>query len=220
MRYYIPIAMQELISPFQKDALVEVVNIGASKAATMLSQLIDGNRVVIQPPDVIVDVGEKIPAFIGDEKNVHTAVLLALSGSAPGVLLFTFPPTSAIQMAALLSAGDRKESPILDESDRTILRNMGNTLADATIDSLSNFLTLQITKSSADIATDMLGSILDAIVVDMSARSFVVLAFRVRFTVEVSGAEPVSGQMCFMFEPKATDTILTSLRNKFPNSSV
>lgn len=212
--------MPQFITPFQKDALVEVVNISASKAATALAHLVGDNRVVIQVPEVFVDVAEKVPAFIGDENNVHTAILLALSGSAPGVLLFTFPSSSALQVAGLLSAGHRKELPVLDETDRAALRVMGDTLVGTMIDTLSQFLTLEMSKSPADIATDMLGSIVDAIVVDMSARSSVILTFRVRFTIEVKDKETVSGQMFFMFEPKATDTILSSLRNKFPHSSV
>lgn len=207
--------MTDIISQFEKDQLIEVINIGASKAATALATLIGGKKVVIQPPEAFIDSAEKAPAFLDHLQEVETVVLLKFLGDTPGVMLLSFPSQSALKLASYLTQGHKKQLPVLDELDRSALCETGNVLSGAVIASLSKFLDLNILQSVPDTATDMFGSIIDAVVVELAENSGVILAFRVKLAIIDDNNETVPGQLFFMFEPKSTDKILAALKNKF-----
>lgn len=201
--------IQEL-TDFEKDQLVEVVNIGAGNASTALSQMVDKD-VKISVPEAIVDQVENIPQLIGETEQVTTVVLLKLLGDAPGVMLLMFPPESALTLAGLLTKEHKKDIKVLDELDRSALREVGNILGGASMTALSKFLDMNILQSVPEAATDMLGAVVDSILADIGQESEIVLVFRVNFTVE---GEPIEGRLFFLFDPKSTDKILETTRQK------
>ena len=207
--------MADIISQFEKDQLIEVINIGASKAATALASMIGGKKVLIQPPEAFIDSAEKAPAFVGKLQEVETVVLLKFLGDVPGIMMLSFSPQAALKLASFLTQGHKKQLPVLDEMDRSALCEAGNVLSGSAIASLSKFLDLNILQSVPDTATDMLGSIIDAVVVEMAENSGIILAFRVKLTIIDDGKEDIPGQLFFMFEPKSTDKILAALKKKF-----
>ncbi|NQV88135.1 MAG: chemotaxis protein CheC [Parcubacteria group bacterium] len=209
--------MEPILTNLHKDELVEIINIGASKAATALSNMIGGRKVVIQVPEVFVDHPEKVPAFVDNLQKVETVVLLKFLGDTPGVMIFSFEPKSALKLASFLTSGHKEQLPVLDEFDRSALKEAGNVLSGAVVSSLSSFLNLNIQQSVPDTATDMFGSIIDAIIVEMSEHTNEVLVFRVNFGIIDTNNIEISGQMIFMFEPQATTKIIEALKIKFPN---
>lgn len=206
--------MEPLISDFQIDQLKEIVNIGAGSAATAISQMI-GKKIGMSVPEALVDRVEKIPPFIGDPKEVMTVILLKLKGDVSGMMVLMFPPAMALKIASLLTSEHKKQVPILDELDRSALREMGNVVAGTSLSSLGRFLDLNIIQSIPDTATDMLGATLDAILLEMGQVTEVMLAFKVKITITEETHE--QGQLFFMFDPKATATILAAAKKKFPN---
>ena len=90
--------MEKHLTDFERDQLVEVVNIGAGNASTALSQMVD-TKVKISVPEALIDRVEKIPQFIGESEKIMTVVLLKILGDATGVMLLMFPPKSALHLA-------------------------------------------------------------------------------------------------------------------------
>lgn len=209
--------MKETITQFQKDQLTEVVNIGASKAAMSLSEMIGDRRVEIGVPSVFIDVAEKIPGFIEDKNNLETVILIRLSGEVSGVLMLTIPAQAALKVASLITVKHEESFPLLDEFCRVALGNTGKAFGGAIVDSFSGFLGLKIEQSEPDTITDKLGPIVDSVAAYMSSRSNIAMAFRVDVLIEVVPGEHIEGQLFFVFEPSSTDIILEALKTKFPN---
>lgn len=202
--------MLQKLTDFEKDQLIEVVNIGAGNASTALSQLA-GKGVEINVPNVFIDRVEKVPQILGEPEKIMTAVLLRLLGDAPGIMLLMFPPESALNLAGLLTKSHKKNIKVLDEIDRSALREVGNILSGAGMTALSKFLDINILQSVPDAATDMLGSVVDTVLAEIGKESDVVLLFKVTFDVK---GEPIKGRLFFLFDPKATTKILIAAKAK------
>lgn len=192
----------------ERDRLIEVINIGASHASNALARLIRG-KVDIDVVRAFVGGIEKTPQFLGTTDQVMTVVVLKITGDIQGLMLLLFSRESALNLAARLSPGRRKNAAFLDETDRSALREVGNILAGAALTALSKFAGLNTLQSVPDASTDMLGSMVDGIVAEMGRSSDSILAFKVDF-----GADDgeIDGRLFFLFDPATTTKILEATR--------
>ncbi|MEK7453106.1 MAG: chemotaxis protein CheC [Patescibacteria group bacterium] len=202
--------MEKYLTEFERDQLVEVINIGTGNASTALSQMVN-KKVMIFVPDIFVDRVELVPKFFGKSEEIMTVVFLRILGDVEGIMLLMFSPENALKLAGLLAGNHKKDIRFLDDMDRSVLREVGNILAGAGITSLAKFLDMNILHSVPDSATDMLGSVVDSILADVGQGSDVVLVFNVDFQVD---GEKIDGQFFFLFDPKATAKILKATEKK------
>lgn len=205
--------MDPIMTEFQIDQLKEIVNIGAGNAATAISQML-GKKIKMSVPEALVDRVEKIPPFAGDSKEVMTVILLKLTGDVSGMMMLMFCPSMALEIASLMTGNHEKKVPILDELDRSALCEMGNIVAGASLSAFGRFLDLNITQSIPDTATDMLGSTLDAVLLDMGQTTEIMLALKVKIKIEEE--KIAEGRLFFMFCPEATTALLEAAKKKFP----
>jgi chemotaxis protein CheC len=196
--------MKNQLGKFEKDQLLEVVTVGAGNASSALSQMME-KRVNIEVPDAIVDDLENISSYIGDPDELITTILLKMSGEAPGFMLLMLPPQSALKLAGYLTKNYKKDVKILDEMDRSALREIGNIVTGNSITALSKFLNISIVQSIPEVVTDMMGSIVDSIVSEVGEETESVLVFRVNFSVE---DHEIDGKLFFIFDPTSTEKIL------------
>lgn len=202
--------MEQQLSDFERDQLKEVMNIGAANASTALSQLL-GKRVRVYVPDAFVDRIEKVVTRLGDSEQAVTTVLVKFLGDAPGVIMLLFPPTYALNLVNILTHGNAQDIHALDELERSALREVGNILAGSALAALGKFSDLQLVQSLPEDKTDMLGSIMDSVLVEIGVLSDRVLVFRAFFAVE---EEHIEGQLFFLFDTKSTAKILEITRHK------
>lgn len=203
--------MTKQLTDFEKDQLREVINIGAGNGFTALARLVD-RKITAHVPEVIAERIEKIPRCLGELEDVVVAVLLKLLGEASGFMLLVFPRKSALELADLLTRGYKKEIKVLDEIDRSALQEVGNILSGASLTALSKFLDINIIQSVPDTATDMWEAIIDSILAEIGTASESILLFKVEFSI---GEREIEGNLFFLFDPQATDKILTAIRKKF-----
>ncbi len=202
-------SITKYITGFELDQLKEVVNIGASHASTALSQMIN-RRIKITVPEAYIDKVEKIPKFIGDGREVVTAVLLKVLEDAQGMMIFIFPRGSDLKLARLI-ANRQSESEILDELDRSALKEVGNVLAGASLTAFSRFLDVNILHSISEVVTDMLSPIINTIIVEISHSSNIALIFKVDFEV---GETDIKTSLFFFVDPKTTAKLLELTKKK------
>jgi len=198
------------ISPIQKDALKEVINIGAGNASTALSKLIS-KKVLTSVPELNFCRVEEVSKNIDDLEKLMTVVLLQTKEVLPGTILLLFSPEGALELTEVLTQKRYNNIKELDEFGKSALCEVGNILVGACASALSNFLGLNIVSSVPDVATDMVGSLLNAVLVDMGQAAEEIFEFKVDFNVE---DKKISGRMMFMFTPEATEKILATINTK------
>lgn len=198
------------LSAFSTDTLKEIINIGAGNAATALSQM-TGTQVDISTPQVTVLKVEDVPEFTGKPDSVVSVVLVEVHGDAPGIIMLMFPQESALKISHLIM---RQSRTMLNDMDRTALREVGNVLAGSCLTSLGNFLKMSFVQSVPNAATDMMGSLLTSVLCERGNAQEDVLVSEILFQIKEL---KIDGRMFFMFDPSSTRKILEATKKYLPS---
>src|SRR3989344_3862027 len=105
---------QSLLSALEQDALKECMNIGASHAATALSQLVQ-EHVTILVPDLDLMPVERASTAIGKPDEVMSAVVMQMGGDVSGTMLLMFPTQSALDLSSILLKSKTKSTTLGDD---------------------------------------------------------------------------------------------------------
>jgi len=172
----------------QRDALVELLNIGFGRAGASLSRL-TGERVLLEVPEVAMCPVEQLNAtlatFVREEvASVHQV----FSGPVAGDALLILDPPAASALKQLLT-GEPALPLELDASSREVLTEVGNILLNACIGTFGNILKVPLSFSVPDIDVTTLNRVVEKLMSHRDSLRFalvVTAGFRLRDS-EVTG---------------------------------
>ncbi|HZW82274.1 MAG TPA: chemotaxis protein CheC [Candidatus Deferrimicrobium sp.] len=193
-----------VLSIEQLDALRELTNIGASHAATALSQLLKV-RVNLKVPSVEMVPFQRVHSLNGDPSTLVVAVYLKVLEECPGKALFMFDPESAQNIASFLNESPVSQDLYNDEMALSSLKEVGNILLGSFLNALSRLTKLKLNFSVPAIAVDMAGAILDAVILDGGY-----LEDWVFIETKFAGNK-VRGTLAFLPDPGTLDNLLGAL---------
>ena len=172
----------------QRDALVELLNIGFGRAGAALSKL-TGQRIVLEVPEVAVLPVAQLDASLGRVTAAKVAsVHQVFSGPVGGDAMLILDPVAASTLKELLT--NEPALPLeLDASSREVLTEVGNIVLNACIGTFGNLLRVPVSFSVPDIDVSSLRTVMDRMTEagDVLRYALVVTAgFRLR-EAEVTG---------------------------------
>jgi chemotaxis protein CheC len=172
----------------QKDALIELLNIGFGRAAASLSQL-TGHRVMLEVPQVSVHaIAELETALRLVVQNEVASVHQIFSGPVAGDALLLLDYKAAGMLKELLT----NEAPLplpIDASAREVLTEVGNILLNACLGTFGNLLQVQVSFSIPHLNLESVGEILRSLLVNREGLRYALVVhagFRLR-DAEVMG---------------------------------
>lgn len=195
---------QTIFTDLEKDALGEVINIGAGNAGTALSKIVQ-KEVKMTVPQVYVSQIEKARENFPDKNTIVTTILFQITGDAPGLIIFIMPTSESLKLAGIMTGNHKKDFKILDDIDRSALKEVGNIIAGATVTSLSKFLNINLMHSIPDVATDTLESITNSIIAEVGQSSDSILILNVDLSIP---EESIGGKLYLIFTPESTQKVL------------
>jgi len=193
------------LTDVQLDALREMGNIGAGNAATSLSQLI-GETVDISVPSVKVVPLEDVSYELGGPEKQVYMVYLAIVQEMNGTMLSIFSRDSAEFLAKKLLKDDNLDM----EADITqsALKEVGSILCGSYLSALIQIVAINAVATVPAMAYDMLGAILDFILVEIGQVADEV--FLVDVELFVANKKLECSQL-FLPKPEALDAILKAI---------
>ncbi|MET0709814.1 MAG: chemotaxis protein CheC [Tardiphaga sp.] len=128
-----------LLSELQLDALTELVNIGVSKAAANLREMV-GAQVHLSVPTVeLVTRGRAIAILAERESTNLVAVHQVFEGDIGGRALLIFPETKSLELVRAITGGDLPLEDII-ELEQEALAETGNVLLNSCLATIANML--------------------------------------------------------------------------------
>lgn len=143
----------------QYDVLREIGNIGAGNATTALATMLQV-KVDMKVPKVELLDFQELPEILGGAENIIAGILLTLSGSIDGMMMFVLERDAAHSMVNMLMRQDTPLDAEFSEIEASALQEIGNIITGAYLSSLSNLTQMSINPSVPYIAIDMAGAIL------------------------------------------------------------
>jgi len=174
------------LTELERDALTELVNIGVSRAACSLRELV-GEEVLLTVPAVVIITREEASTIIRGS-NVHklVAVRQAFQGEFSGCALLIFPEPNSLELVRAVSRSQLSLDDIA-ELEQEALAEIGNIILNGCLATIANLLQRSLTMSLPEIIR---GTGLDFFDIDPSGADDGILFVRIHFSIrgwEISG---------------------------------
>ncbi|AEH25212.1 chemotaxis protein CheC [Pyrococcus yayanosii] len=172
------------LDEFAKSALLETFNIGASHAATALSQM-TGKEVNITVPNLKIVEIKHVPEVIGED--VKVTVYIELGKDFSGHAFFIADFDDVLRMFDVLMGNPPGTTQEIDDMVKSSFMEVANILISAFANALSEFLGITIEQSPPNIAIDFLPAILDFALADIGQYCDYTIVLETEITI--SGVE-------------------------------
>lgn len=189
----------------QIDTLAEISNIGAGHAATALSQLLE-RKILLRVPTVKVIPIAEVPDVVGGPERLVVGLFFRIFGQAKGNILILFPKESALSLVTDLLKREASGSAILQDLEASALKEVGNILASAYLNAISQMLKMVLIPSVPGLAYDMAGAVLDYILIELSQEGEVAMLIETEFVSETS----IKGHFFLLPDPESLRLILNT----------
>ncbi|MBR6344257.1 MAG: chemotaxis protein CheC [Lachnospiraceae bacterium] len=187
------------------DVLKEIGNIGAGNATTALSQMM-GCKVDMAVPKVNLMEFKEVGTTMGGEDQIVAGIYLVVEGDINGSIMFMQKKESARHMVSKLM-GMEIAGEDFTEMEASALKEIGNIIAGAYLNSLSTLTNLTIYPSVPELCIDMAGAILSVPAIEFGAVGDKMLLIQTDFTDEMD----LSGYFILVPDETSYSKILTAL---------
>lgn len=145
-----------VLTPFQKDAFTEVMNIAMGHAADALSVLLK-RRVLLKVPEVELMTAAGLSAFFREELvQVGVTIRQRFSGLLNGAAALVFSSGHAALLVRTL-IGVQQELRLLSTAEQTVLAEMGNIVLNAAVAVLADQCGERVRVSLPDVSLNVKG---------------------------------------------------------------
>lgn len=165
------------------DILKEIGNIGAGNATTALAQLL-GCKVDMSVPQVKLLDFKELGTLMGGEEQIMAGIYLAVEGDITGSIMFLLAEESARHLVSKLM-GMQLEGKGFSEMEFSAIKEVGNIITGAYLNSLSSLTGLKIYPSVPDAALDMACAILSVPAIEFGIMGDKILLIQTQFFDEI-----------------------------------
>lgn len=165
------------------DVLKELGNIGAGNATTALAQMLQC-KVDMKVPQVRLldfkDVGEAM----GGEEQIVIGIYLAVEGDITGSIMFVLERNAGKALVSKLMGMPATDGDFT-EMEISALKEIGNIITGAYLNSLAQLTNLKMLPSIPDLNVDMLNAILSVPAIEFGIMGDQILLIQTVFTDDV-----------------------------------
>ena len=166
------------------DILREIGNIGAGNATTALAQMLQC-KVDMSVPKVNLLEFKELGETMGGEEQIMAGIYLGVEGDITGSIMFLLEKSSAKFLVSKLM-GMESSGEEFSEMDFSALKEVGNIITGAYLNSLSTLTNLVIYPSVPDLTVDMAGAILSVPAIEFGALGDRMLLIQTQFFDEIA----------------------------------
>lgn len=197
------------LTPDQKDALTELINIGYGRAAGALSEL-TGYRITLEVPQVTMHAVAKIAPILENEiKSDVASVDQVFTGPIAGTALLLLDQQAAVALSQLMT-DERSNTRELDSNGREIITEVGNILLNACLGVFGNLLQVPINFAVPHLLIDSVTDVMNAVGKQAKEHIDYGLMIHTRFSVKMNN---VTGYLVIVLGITSLDRLLVELKN-------
>jgi chemotaxis protein CheC len=190
------------------DALRELGNIGSGHAVTGLSKLLK-KRIDVNVTSVdLIPVKIIYNFFNGPESMVSVVYIEGYSEGFRGMMFLIFPHPESMRLVELATGRKQKDDKVWDEYSLSVLKEIGNIMCGCYLNALASFVHKKLMHSVPQVSHDMLGAVMDSVLVDLSMESDYALVLETAFTL---GENECKGFLFFVPTAESLETIFEAI---------
>ncbi len=194
----------ELISKEQQDILKELANIGVGNALTALSTMLDGQRVDMNVPEVMVVPLQDAPESFGNPESLVAATFCEADSAVMGlVLVLVLPFDDAKKIIGKMMPENVADT---DEMGKSILMELGNIITGSYLSALSFMTQITFQATPPRLGIDMAGAVMGTVIAETKTVEDNIILLKTELSIENKYIEgsvlilPDSGSLTTLFE--------------------
>lgn len=187
------------------DVLKELGNIGAGNATTALAQMLQC-KVDMKVPQVRLLDFNHVGELMGGEEQIMAGIYLCVEGDITGSIMFLLEKESARHLVSKLMGMEIVDEDF-NEIEMSALKEIGNIITGAYLNSLSTITNLTIYPSVPDLTIDMAGAILSVPAIEFGTLGDKILMIQTQFTDDYE----LDGYFILVPDLESYSKILTAL---------
>ena len=196
----------EKVSENYADVLKEIGNIGAGNAMTALSQMLQCKVDMKVPQVKLLDFAE-VGELMGGEEQIMVGVYLGVEGDITGSMMFLVEQGSAKRLINKIMMGMASEGEEFTEMELSAMKEVGNIITGAYLNSLSSLTNLKIFPTPPELTVDMACAILSVPAIHFGTLGDKILLIQSQFYDEVE----IEGYFILIPDLESYSKILNSL---------
>ncbi len=198
-------------SEIQVDAIKEICSIASGTAAGALSQILN-KKITMKVPEIKIVPIEVAVDTMGDPNSIVAGVYSRLMGDFSGGLLLTFPREDVIMLVDKLTGSEVKVHS-LSELDVSAVSEVGNIIAASFVSAIAKIINKTILISVPKLAFDMMGAIVDFILIELAENAEQALIMKIEFE---DVPRTISGHFFIIPNPGSLEMLLNSIELYHP----
>ncbi len=197
------------ITDFHYSALKEISNIGIGNAVTSLAEMME-SEIKIMTPNLKVARIEKVAEFSGGADKLVSGVIMKLTGGVNGYIVMLLPSESAQLICNTMTK--KENSDFTDPMNESLISEVGHILGSTYMTAFSDFLKVDVFASAPVQTYDMIGAIMDNILIQMSQEVEHAIILDTLFTLK---GNDMHGKLLTLFSPTSLELILKQVDAMF-----
>lgn len=188
------------------DVLSELGNIGAGNAATALATMLQCKMDITVPKVRLLDFKDVCGA-LGGEEQIMAGIDLMVEGDITGSIMFLLEEKAAHVLVSKLMGMETEDEHTFTEMELSALKEIGNIITGAYLNSLSSLTSMMIVPSVPYICVDMAGAILSVAAIEFGIMGDKILMIE----TQISDETQINGYFLLMPDLESYEKILSSL---------
>jgi chemotaxis protein CheC len=198
--------MAKEFTEFELDALKEICNIAANNAAMALSEILH-KKISMNVPQIKVMALELATKAMGEPTALVAGIYSKILGEFEGGLLLTFPRNDAILLIDKLFE-HKEQSLTLSELDISAIQEIGNIISAAFVNAIAKVVDKTIFISVPKVAFDMLGAIVDFILIELAQNAKQALILEIKFE---DSPKTISGHFFILPDSNSMELLIKNI---------
>lgn len=194
----------DLVNATELSILHQLGDRGVKEAAIRLANL-TGKQVKLNPPHVQLVTFDKISDFLGGADQLVCGIHLKIIGDITGSVLLIFPNDASSYLLNLWFEESRTGNLQFNPFEESALKELGNITMGAYLVALSELTGYTMLCSVPDLAVDMLGALLNEILVASATDMDQAVLIETEFSMN---KELVKGFFLLIFDPVSIKKLL------------
>jgi chemotaxis protein CheC len=196
-----------LLEELERDALAELANIGVSRAAANLREMV-GQQVLLSVPAVALVTRDHAADVIANQAHGGlVAVQQAFAGDFSGRVMLIFPETNSLELVRAVTGGELPLEDIID-LEQEALAETGNIILNSCLATIANILRRTLTVSLPEIIRGHGADLFDA--AETTETEDVVLFLYIDFSVN---ARDIRGYIAILMDLSSLEALRALLRD-------
>jgi len=191
------------------DALTEVFNVGLSRAATQLSELLDDQILIDIPHIQVLELDQVAEALDADAAETVCGVVQRMQGMAHGAALLVFHTEEAqTLLKALVGAVPSLLAEDMRKFEHEAISEIGNIIISSSVSTMADLLQGEIELSIPEYIEDRIDALIHPYIVGSSPGQILVVVMRANLR---ASQRAVSGSLVMLLGVNFVGRLLRSL---------